>query len=179
MKIRKAKPADAPSIARVHVDVWRSTYGGIVPKDYLASLSYEKRRQRWTERLTTPTDSLYAVYIVEDEKGKIVGFVDGGSNRKDDPVYKGELYAIYILEGYQGRGIGKQLTLVLAESLLEMGLDTMLIWVFAKNISARRFYKSLGGHYISNGWFEISNLPIEEVAYGWLDIRSLLKRQRQ
>jgi hypothetical protein len=41
--IREAAPADAPGIARVHVDTWRTTYQGIVPDQFLARLSYEAR----------------------------------------------------------------------------------------------------------------------------------------
>ena len=40
MRIRAAKPADAGSLARVHVDSWRSTYTGILPDEFLAGLSY-------------------------------------------------------------------------------------------------------------------------------------------
>lgn len=40
--IREAQIADAPAIARVGVDTWRSTYCGIMADDYLDDLSYEK-----------------------------------------------------------------------------------------------------------------------------------------
>ena len=50
--VREAMPCDAAAIARVHVDAWRTTYRGIVPDEYLSSLSYEKSQQRW-ERLLT------------------------------------------------------------------------------------------------------------------------------
>ena len=40
--IRPATLEDAPAIARVHVDTWRTTYAGIVPDEHLAKLSYER-----------------------------------------------------------------------------------------------------------------------------------------
>lgn len=43
MKIRNATEQDAPGIARVHVDSWRATYKEILPSEFLASISYEKR----------------------------------------------------------------------------------------------------------------------------------------
>ena len=175
--LRQAAIADAVALARMHVDTWRSTYRGIVPDDYLASLSYEKRTARWTEQIQATLDGKFEIIVAENKDGQIIGFVDGGPNRDDDPVYKGELYAIYILQAYQGHGIGKILALRFAKSLLAMGLDNMLLWVFTENIPARRFYESLGGQFVRTHQFEISGVTIEEVAYGWLDIRSLLKGQ--
>ena len=37
--LRRANINDAAAIAKVHVDTWKSTYKGIVPDDYLSSLS--------------------------------------------------------------------------------------------------------------------------------------------
>ena len=47
VQIRRALPSDAPGIARVHVESWRSTYVGIVPDDYLASLDCRERERIW------------------------------------------------------------------------------------------------------------------------------------
>jgi ribosomal protein S18 acetylase RimI-like enzyme len=177
--IRQATIADAATLARVHVDTWRTTYRGIVPDDYLASLSYERRTARWTEQIQATLAGKFEIVVAENKDRQIVGFADGGQNREDDPIYKGELYAIYILQAYQGRGIGKRLVPPLAKSLLAMGLDTMLLWVLTENTPARRFYESLGGRYVRTSMWEVGGVAIEEVAYGWLDIRSLLKEQAQ
>jgi ribosomal protein S18 acetylase RimI-like enzyme len=177
--IRRATIDDATALARVHVDTWRTTYRGMVPDDYLASLSYEKRTARCTEQIQATLAGNFEIIVAENEDGQIVGFVDGGPNREDDPIYKGELYAIYILQAYQGRGIGKRLVPPLAKSLMAMGLDTMLLWVLTENTLARRFYESLGGRYVRTSMWEVGGVSIEEVAYGWLDIRSLLKEHAQ
>ncbi|MCZ0900074.1 GNAT family N-acetyltransferase, partial [Microcoleus sp. HI-ES] len=51
MIVREAKIADAPAIARVNLDTWRTAYRKIVPADYLAQMSYEKAESRWQEIL--------------------------------------------------------------------------------------------------------------------------------
>jgi hypothetical protein len=33
--VRRAKPGDAPDMARVHVDTWRETYRGLMNDDVL------------------------------------------------------------------------------------------------------------------------------------------------
>lgn len=176
MIIRQATPEDAAGIAKVHVDTWRTTYHGIVPEEYLENMSYEESEKRWVARLNI-SEGKTCIYVAEDEAGHIVGFVCGGPDRDNDPVYKAELYAIYILQAYHSQGLGRRLTLALVEGLLQMDLDSMILWVFAVN-PARRFYEALGGQLVKANQFEISGVPIDEVAYAWPDIRLLLEEQR-
>ena len=176
MIIRQATLEDAAGIARVHVDTWRTTYRGIVPEEYLANMSYEESEKRWADRLSD-SEGKTCIYVAEGEAGQIVGFVCGGPDRDNDPVYQSELYAIYILQGSHGQGIGRRLTLAMVEGLLQMGFDSMILWVFAVN-PARRFYEALGGQLVKSNQFEINGVFIDEVAYAWPDIRTLLKEQR-
>jgi hypothetical protein len=45
--IRRARPADAPAIARVRIDSWRSTYRGIMPDAYLDGMQVEASTALW------------------------------------------------------------------------------------------------------------------------------------
>lgn len=131
MKIRKAVPADAKGIAKVHVDSWKTTYENIVPAAFLNSLSYEKREQRW--RGTIPNGG---VYVAETEAKDIVGFATGGKKRTDEyPDYTGELYAIYILKKHQRNGLGKLLVRPIIEELRQQNMSTMIVKVLEDNRS--------------------------------------------
>jgi ribosomal protein S18 acetylase RimI-like enzyme len=175
MIIRQATLEDAAGIAKVHVDTWRTTYRGIVPAEFLANMSYEEGTQHWTT-IINGSEGKSSLFVAENDDGNIVGFVSGGMNRDENPMYQSELYAIYILEAYHGQGIGKRLTVTLVERLLQMGLHSMILWVLATN-PARRFYEALGGQLVKTQQFEIAGTAIEEVAYGWPDIRILLARR--
>ncbi len=166
--IRAAHIEDAPGIARVHVDSWRTTYKGIVPAKFLADISYERREQNARQRLSNLNGTY--TYVAEDESGHIVGFISGGLNRDASEEYTGELYAIYILKEAQGHGIGKKLTRVLVERLIQEHYYSMLVWVLADNPS-RHFYEALGGQYVSTKQIEIGGVMLDEVSYGWGDIR--------
>ena len=49
MNIREAKSEDAAAIAKVHVDSWQTTYQGLLPDNYIAQRSYQKRlKNHWT-----------------------------------------------------------------------------------------------------------------------------------
>ncbi len=170
--IRAACIDDAPGIGRVHVDSWRTTYKGIVPNEVLANLSYTLREQKARQRLSNPANAIYT-YVAEDEQGQIVGFVVGGLNRDTSSAYASELYAIYTLQEVQGRGIGKKLTHALVARLVQDKLYSMLVWVFADN-PARGFYEALGGQYVATKPIEIGSALLDEVSYGWNDIRVML-----
>ncbi|HLI07406.1 MAG TPA: GNAT family N-acetyltransferase [Ktedonobacteraceae bacterium] len=172
MIVRAARVEDAGGIAKVHVDSWRTTYKGVIPDDFLASLSYESRSQRWRSMLSNPT-RFAGDFVAEDKTGRIVGFISGGPAQEPYPVYRGELYAIYILQEYQGQEIGRRLTEALVGKLLEAGIDNMLVWVLAEN-PARKFYEALGGRLIRTRQIEIGGAILDEVAYGWQDINSIL-----
>lgn len=176
--VRQAVPADCTAIARVHVDSWRTAYRGIVPEDYLASLSYVDREARWSQAIGNPQN---IVLVAEDTKttGKtVIGFVSGGPNRTKDTIYAGELYAIYIMEGYRGKGIGKNLVSSLVQRLVDCNINSMFVWVLAKNPYSK-FYEKLGGQHVRSQQIQIGGTSFEEIAYGWKDLSPLLKMQQK
>jgi ribosomal protein S18 acetylase RimI-like enzyme len=169
--IRPAHIEDAPGIANVHIDTWRTTYAGIVPQAYLDQLSYEERTRRWNSWLSNPQTY---TYVAEDESRQIVGFVSGGPENTGDPTYKAELYAIYILKAYQGQGTGRRLTETLVKRLLQEGMTSMLLWTLPTS-PASRFYEALGGQQSKTKQAELGGIQITEVAYGWTNLHTLLE----
>jgi len=170
MRIREATLADARGIAEVHVASWRTTYRGIMPDAYLASLSVDDRERSWARQISAPNYEA-VTYVVEDEgrdeAGRIVGFASGGPRYVGDSAYSGELYAIYLLEEEQGHGLGRRLVRAVAERLAREGMTSMLVWVLETN-PARRFYESLGGVLLpERQYFERAGSRLVEVCYGW------------
>lgn len=175
VRIREATEEDALAIARVQVDSWRTTYKGIVPDSYIATLNYEQREQKWREFFSTAGRTPFA-YVAEDDDGQVVGFASGGSNREGDRDYDGELYAIYLLKEYQRRGIGHMLVSAVVKRLLQEGMTSMLVWVLADNPSCA-FYESLGGKLVSEKEIIIGGATLIEVAYGWLNLQDLVDQK--
>jgi GNAT superfamily N-acetyltransferase len=169
-RVRDARQQDAAAIARVHVDSWRTSYRGIVPESFLASMSYKDFEDRWRGWLRGVGDPRWAYRVAELPSGRIVGFASGGP--RQGPAYAdygGELYALYLLREHQRAGIGRGLFGSVARSLAEGGSTSLLAWVLAHNPS-RRFYEAVGGKLLGSQEIEIGGARLEEVAYGWLDI---------
>lgn len=157
----------------MHVDTWRAAYAGIVPGDYLAGLSYEKSERLWRDAIGADDG---CVFVAEDEHGGVFGFASGRrrerySRELEDRVggYAGELQTVYVLPAGQGLGAGRLLVGAVARYFGESGVDSMLLWVFADNDPARRFYESLGGVPVAEDGFELGGAWLPEVAYGWRD----------
>jgi ribosomal protein S18 acetylase RimI-like enzyme len=161
--VRTATLSDAPAIARVHVLSWLSTYRGLLPDDFLASLSETSYTERWTRVITEGTSKV----VVAEDGGDVVGFASGGRERAGEPRYEGELYAIYVLDAAQRRGFGRELVRASVDGLRELGLSDMIIWVLRDNRPARDFYERLGGIYVRAQPITIGSATLEEVSYGW------------
>lgn len=171
MIIRPAREEDLPAIARVHVDTWRITYAGLIPDDFLASLSYESREQMWRGTITD-SEGRSSLFVAQDLAGHITGFASCGAERDGDSVYTGELYAIYVDQMAQGKGIGRSLVQSVARDLVQRGHTSLLIWVLANN-PYRLFYEALGGVAVKHKDITFGKATLAEVAYGWPDIQSL------
>ena len=89
VSIRVAEVRDAAAIAHVHVESWLTTYNGLVPEEYLASLTEAERVPLWQEWLTRDI----SVFVAE-VAGKIGGFAGGGPIREPLAAYDAELYTI-------------------------------------------------------------------------------------
>jgi ribosomal protein S18 acetylase RimI-like enzyme len=155
MIVREAKIADAPAIARVNLDTWRTAYRKFLPADYLAQLSYQKRESNWQEILSNVKNTGDFVCVAQNESGQIVGFAAGGCERTGKYAYQGELFAIYILEEYQRQGIGRQLVRAVAIKLADN--------------SACRFYEFLGAEKVEEKQTSRAGAALKEIAYGWTD----------
>ena len=167
--VRPAEIDDAAAIARVHVATWRTAYRGLLPNDFLDSLSEERYQERWRR---TIADQGSGVYVAEDGH-EVVAFASGGRERAGEDGFAGELYAIYVMRESQGRGHGRALVRAVTTGLREMGLTNMIVWVLRDNPAARRFYERLGGTYIREQPITIGSALLQEVSYGWRSLDSI------
>jgi ribosomal protein S18 acetylase RimI-like enzyme len=164
--VRPATLVDAAAIARVHVASWRTTYRGLLPDDFLMSLSEEHYTERWTRVIGEGSSRVFVV----EESGEVVGFASCGRERAGESSFAGELYAIYVLDSAQRHGHGRELVRAAAGALKQLKVTDMIVWVLRDNTAARRFYERLGGTYVRSQPITIGTATLEEVSYGWRDL---------
>lgn len=126
---------DLDELGRVHVQVWREAYEGLMPAAHLAALDPAAATARWRERLGSHPEVDW--WIARDEDG-IVGMISAGPPRDDDPPVGLELYAINVLRRVHGTG--------LADALMAraIGERAAYLWVLDGNARAIAFYRRHG-----------------------------------
>lgn len=172
MKIREAVLADAPGIAQVHVDSWRTTYGGIIPSQHLANLSYAKRTDLWKRNIARADNF---VIVAETNEGKIIGFADAWKRETNTVDRSSDLTSIYLLEEYQGQGIGKKLLKELFRHFTKLEIGKVFVDVLEAN-PTRFFYEYYGAKLVKTLQIEIGGDTLTELVYEWDDLEEVLAR---
>ncbi len=143
MKARRATPADAPGIARVHVASWQVAYRGFFPAGVLENLSVTERAAQWAERLAQPDPTIW----VTGDTAHVTGFLDLVSSRDADlpaPAFA-EIAALYVDPAAWDTGCGRALCSAAFAHLRQTNTaQTVFVWVLAANARARRFYQRNG-----------------------------------
>jgi L-amino acid N-acyltransferase YncA len=175
--IRQARKEDAAAIARIHVESWRSTYAGLLPDQLLLRMSVADHETRWWRHALGRYRRNHYVYVAETAEEGVIGFGSGGPSREPGLPYKGEIYTLYLSDEFHGRGYGKRLFLALGERSLRERGQSLIVWVLSGNPS-RFFYEALGGKAVARRPSTMAGAKIEELAYGWEDVRALVELGR-
>ncbi|HUX51328.1 MAG TPA: GNAT family N-acetyltransferase [Spirochaetia bacterium] len=168
MIIRPAHFGDEQRLARVYVDTWMATYRGLLNQSFLSSLNQRDVTVQWVRTLEHAET---VVYLAQDERQEIVGFITGGKESSGSLAFDAEIYTLYILPDYQHRGIGNRLLRAAADALRSAGYGSLVIWVLKGN-PAVEFYRKMGGMQVAEKTTPLGDTHYPEVAFGWLDIQT-------
>ncbi len=180
ISVRRARPADAPSIGAVHVAAWRSTYAGILPPEYLTRLSPQRQAAYYDHTIRSGGSTAVHVASVSGldlgprgGTARIVGFTTSGRARRPySQLGDGEVETLYVLDDWRDRGLGRRLLRAAAAHLTELGCRSAFLWVLRDNPS-RWFYARLGGRPAAEDSIQVGGAPVMQTAYVWNPIETL------
>jgi diamine N-acetyltransferase len=144
MRIRRAIPDDADTLAALAARTFTETFGHLYPPEDLAAFlgdAYAVDRQR-----TILSHPDYAVWLLEQD-GEAVGHAAAGPCGLPHPDVRegdGELKRLYLVQGLQGGGHGTRLMQAAMDWLLRDGPRTLWVGVWSENLGAQRFYARYG-----------------------------------
>ena len=165
--VRPAIARDAKAIAEIHVATWQAAYEGVMPDDYLKTMTVEKRLAYWREAIEFSDPQI----LVAAESDKVIGFV--GFDRSRDPGTKstvGEIWALYVTPAHWRQGAGLALWDGARDGLKEEGCTQVTLWVLLQNERALRFYEQAAG-------FKREMPSLKTVAFGTVKLEEIrLKR---
>lgn len=138
--LRPARRGDAPELARIFVQAWRSAYHGVVDDLVLSSLDEGEMTLRFEEFIGGAPAPPRALLAVHD--GEPVGFARFGED-PDLPGH-GHLFSLYVTPQTMGQGVGRTLLREVLDELRAQGSEAVTLWVFEANARARRLYEGMG-----------------------------------
>lgn len=157
MEIRPMTAGDVDEVSRLYVRSWQAGYKGLLPQDYLDSLSCE----RWQMAFSGQPGS----FVLTEG-----GIIAGHSNARPaaDPKMSGwgEVQTLYVLPEYWRRGFGTALLDHSVRWLKGQGFDRIYLWALEGNIPARRLYERYG--FSASGdtiQCPIGNVQVTDVRY--------------
>ena len=162
VSIAAATPSDCRAVAQIHVDAWRAAYVGMVPADYLASLSVDQRETMWRATVERGEPRV----LVARTAGDVVGWISYGRCRDDGAASEvGEIWAIYVAPAAWSSGVGQALWKAASRDLRDQGYRSVTLWVIRDNARAIRFYERSGFtiQHDSAKEFELGGAQITEV----------------
>jgi len=162
--LRDAREADITALAQLHVQTYNETHRGGRP----GGPSFELRAQQWRDAFERQDGSWFC-YVIEDDRGELVGFAKGTPHNGGVPGYAGELNKIYLLRRVQRQGLGRQLLGAVARRFLERGVTSMLLFGEATNPS-NGFYEVFNAERLYSDTGEFHG------GYGWRNLRVLVER---
>jgi ribosomal protein S18 acetylase RimI-like enzyme len=153
--LRPAVPADAESLALMHLAAWRQTYGGLLSEAFLDGLAVGPRLDFWHRVLADPVIRTWLLQDAVGAGGGVFGFASTRPGGTDGPREL-ELWGIYLLADRQGRRLGQRLWHA------AVGERPCFLWVAEQNLAAQEFYRRNGmtpdGARQSTAWME--GLPV-------------------
>jgi ribosomal protein S18 acetylase RimI-like enzyme len=154
MIFRDATADDAPAIAHLHAESWRSAYRGTFSDDFLENRVHEERRDAWQARFSGEDRQPFFVLMAENG-GQLAGFACVFPER--DPTFGSYLDNLHVAPGLTGQGIGRSLLSEVVRRLLMNGSQSGLyLWVVEQNYRARRFYEKAGATVVGS---EVHTMP--------------------
>ncbi len=154
--IRLATPEDAPAVASVHVQSWRSSYQGLLDPAFLRELKASSRVEDWSRRLASVDHATFFATRSHRRDAPLVGFCRVGPHQ-----------SLYLLEEVQRLGLGKALFSEAREWLQRCNFESFCAWVLSSNVSASLFYQAMGGVRAAEKRAVVGGREATLVAYGW------------
>ena len=139
--IRRAFDEDTGTIAHIINEAWRHAYAGIVPREYLDTLSDDGRACQLREGLARFSSMRYYLLEANDVP---VGTASLHPTRDADLHNTAEFSFFYFLPSAWCRGYGKRLLAHLKGEAAELGYEQLCCWVLEENTRALTFYESQG-----------------------------------
>lgn len=136
---------DAPALAQVQVEAWRSSYVDLLPAEVLDALDADTALEGWRQVLRAAPDARNRV-LVALERSRPTGYVltGPGTDPDLDPVAVGEISDLTVSPAERGRGHGSRLMQAAVDTLRADRFVRAVTWLPTTDDAQRRFWTDAG-----------------------------------
>lgn len=145
---KNAAPSDLAKI----VEIYNSTVASRMVTADTAPVSVASR-QKWFEEHSPAKRPLW---LVEDEHGHTVGWVSFQSFYGRPAYHATAEISIYLDSKARGRGLGKQILQYCIDQAPELGIKTLLGFIFAHNEPSLKLFR----HFGFEDWANLPNIAV-------------------
>ena len=139
--IRKAVPGDEQVLAYIQTESWKAAFAGILsPEELVRCTDLQNAEQMYRNILLSEFCDM-EIEFVEDKPHCIAAW---GTNRCDLGDTVGELICIHSLQNNWAKGYGSAMMNYVLDQLQQANYESVILWVFEDNKSARKFYEKHG-----------------------------------
>ena len=140
MCIRRAKPGDEETLAMIQIKSWQSAFADILDRETLEGCTDFER-----------------VLLTVEGKPHCIAWWD--RSRTQQMAEYAELICIHSLPDRWRQGFGSRMMERVLSDMAVAGYWQVMLWVFAENTRARKFYEANG--FFTNGEQKPQLLPVE------------------
>lgn len=160
MQIRTAEASDVDAIRELARESTAASYGHALSESVI-----EEAVESWygADDITEEMTDDDAVYLVADDDGEIVGYVQSYYVERRDPV--GEIDWLHVAPDERGRGVGRDLLTRCERELRGRGVERIEGRVLAANETGAEFYAEEGFSTVGDRDVEIGGETFTERLY--------------
>ena len=139
--IRPAREGDEALLAAIQTESWRQAFAGILKPEVLEPMTDPQRAKEAYHRLLR--EKTGKGYLLE-RNGTPQFITWWGPVRDRQEAETAELFCIHSLPDHRREGLGSRMLEFVLQDMRQAGYQKAMLWVFAENQKARRFYEKHG-----------------------------------
>lgn len=173
VQFRKATPADAPAIARIHTINWQQNYRGAFTDEFLDDELPAAHLAEWRKKFQDNDDRMFLECAVDGDE--IIGFLCGYADH--DAEWGAFIDNLHVTTAAQGRGVGAMLMMRFGKWLDDNDPESPIyLFVLESNTAAERFYQRIGGQNAGVVIEELHGCTVRSLRYVWPSPTNVMER---
>lgn len=141
IELRSAKHGDEKTLAYIQTESWKAAFSEILSSEELERSTNLQKAEEMYKNVLSRNFVNIVIEFVDEKPHCIAGW---SQNRSDLGQNTAELICIHSLRDKWHQGYGSVMMRHILGEIKKAGFSDVILWVFEKNLNARKFYEKHG-----------------------------------